>query len=841
MATRKSKSNSRARATQESPKQLGQPFDSLSATGKRWWGASAGLLGVLLVWSLLQPADATSVFQGTAIPQNLGWLVLATLTASGCIACGVRYEFNWRSWCWVSAGLIWLVIATVLAGGNNNPRVAWNGFWQVIALGACYFSTLALLPGPKSRLAALQILLVGCLALALQGLEQVFVEMPAERAKYLADPEAMLARNPDLDLPVGSPMRKRFEDRLLYSSEPYATFALTNSLAVLLSGGLVLLCGLGVAGWRRQLGNECASNSAGPSSLSASAGSELRSWLPLVRETDAERRATLSAGSGPRRWLPLFALSLAVLVIGVCWFLTRSRVAYLAVAVGGLAWLLTGGKRMRANGRLVAGALAVGGLTLVAAGLWLWRNDRLVLREAPKSLSYRLEYWAATLDMLGDHGLWGVGLGNFQSYYPAYKLPAASEIIADPHNWPLDLCVSLSLPVGILLIGWLGMRLLGFGELAESEVTAERLSAVDMLDAWSRRCLLWGASLGGALCLGLLGLLSGLAVPVLAVTWLVSAGLIGLLRPLLMAGQATMPGTARAAVLTMLACLLVSGSWQASGLSVPILVCLVIADRNGAENKWRTLPVCGLEITSWKLMSQQVAIVVLPALGLLCFLLQCWRPTTMSWSLVQQAQVAPSARAQLVLVEAAAAADRLDTEPLQLRAQLLAGEAARAASDQFVPLAEQTLAAFDVWLARDPTKYLNWELAGKHALELAGHAQRLGLEPKRWLEAGLGCYEQAVARYPSSIGLHSQLAATLAIAARWREAEQQWEMVYRLDEATVHEDRKLASQQLWIPLLPIGADEGLAAEFAAEFADRQPQIMAEPILDWLRNHSPSQE
>ncbi|MEZ6074249.1 MAG: O-antigen ligase family protein [Pirellulaceae bacterium] len=254
---------------------------------------------------------------------------------------------------------------------------------------------------------------------------------------------------------------------MLYSSEPYATFALTNSLAVLLSGGLVLLCGLGVAGWRRRFGNECESHSAESSSLRASAGSELRSWLPLVRETDAERRATSSAGSGPRRWLPLFAFSLAVLVIGVCWFLTRSRVAYLAVAVGGLAWLLAGGKRMRANGRLVAGALAGGGLTLVAAGLWLWRNDRLVLSEAPKSLSYRLEYWAATLDMLGDHGLWGVGLGNFQSYYPAYKLPAASEIIADPHNWPLDLCVSLSLPVGLLLLGWLGMRLLRFGELAE--------------------------------------------------------------------------------------------------------------------------------------------------------------------------------------------------------------------------------------------------------------------------------------------------------------------------------------------------------------------------------------
>lgn len=89
MATRKSKSNSRACAS----KSLPNSWDNRSTRFRRragWWGASAGLLGVLLVWSLLQPADATSVFQGTAIPQNLGWLVLATLTASGCIACGVR-------------------------------------------------------------------------------------------------------------------------------------------------------------------------------------------------------------------------------------------------------------------------------------------------------------------------------------------------------------------------------------------------------------------------------------------------------------------------------------------------------------------------------------------------------------------------------------------------------------------------------------------------------------------------------------------------------------------------------------------------------------------------------
>ncbi len=813
-ARKKSSPSSRPHAAPDRDQQRAQQsplVNKLSAAGKRWWGASAALLGIMLVWSLLQPADATSVFQGTAVPQNLGWLILATLTAAGCITCGVRFEFSPRAWCLASAGLIWLVIATVLAGSNNNPRVAWNGFWQVVALGGCYFSASALLPGPKSRVAALKILLVGCLALSLQGLEQVFVEMPVERAQYLADPEAVLAQNPDLDLPAGSPMRKRFEDRLLYSSEPYATFALTNSLAVLLSGGLVLLCGLGVAGWRRQIVLE-------------------REPLPA---SPADQ--SINAGSGRGRWLPLLAFSMAVLVMSVCWFLTRSRVAYLALGVGGMAWWFTGGQRLRGNRRVLTGMLIGGGLLVVVAGLWLWRNDRLVLSEALKSLGYRLEYWAATLDMLADHGLWGVGLGNFQSFYPFYKLPAASEIIADPHNWLLDLCVSLSVPSGLLLIGWLGMRLWGTGKLERGEVTQEELSPVDVLDAWSQRCLLWGASLGGALCMGLLGLLSGLEVPVLAVAWLVSAGLIGLLQPMLTIDRAALRGILRAAVLSMLTCLLASGSWQASGISVPLLIALVVAD----ARRVKSLSYSPDGATANSLRIRRVAIVALPALGLLCFLVQCWRPTTTSWSLLQQARLAQSARTQLALVEAAAEADPLDTEPLRWYAEMLGGEAARAAREQFEPLAEQTLAAFDNWLARDSTKYLNWELAGKHALELAGHAQRLGLQPKKWLDAALDRYEQAVARYPSSIGLHSQLAATLAIAARWPEAQRQWEIALRLDESMVHEDRKLASQQLWMPLLPSGADERFIAEFAVEFADQQPQIMAEPMLDWLRSHSPS--
>ena len=869
----------------------------LSTAGKRWWGASACLLGMLLVWSLLQPVDAVSVFQGAATAQNLAWLALATLTTSGCIACGVRYPFASRAWWAIGAGLLWLLVGTVLAGRENNPRVAWYGFWQVISLAACYYSALALLPGPRSQRAALQILLAGCVALALHGLQQVLIEMPLSRAEYLADPEAFLAQDPNLDLPAGSPMRKRFEDRLLHSAEPYATFALTNSLAVLLSGGLVLLCGLAWTVWHdapRRFSSSPGTSSSAASSPAASSSAALSSSIDSKNASPSPQPArpvqSATATSTWRRWLPRACLGLAILVVGLCWFLTRSRVAYLSVGLVGLVWGLSSVHRLRRQAGLVLGLSTAMGLLLLAAGWWLWHNDRLVFSEAPKSLSYRLEYWLATLAMLRDHAWWGVGLGNFQSYYPLYKLPTASEIVADPHNWPLDLCVSLSLPVGLMLIGWLGLRLLtAVRQAAETQAAgtqaageqaagtqaagehavAERAEArrnspsaagalgechsdelharLATLDAWSERCLLWGAVIGGTICVGLLSLLSGLEIAVIVSTWLLAAVLIACLRPCMAqlgATSSTLRRTLWLAVAAMLFCLLASGSWQSSGLAVPLLIGLVLASRRRLG--WATGPrsttasqadlggtanARQLAPRSAKLSRfEHVAIAMLPALGLLCFLVQSWRPTTTSWALMQQALRTPQPRAQLALFEAAAAADRLDTEPLRWQAQLLSSQAMLASSDRFPLLADEVLGALDAWLARDSTKYANWEMAGKHALELAEHARKSGLPPQKWVAAAIGYYSNSVARYPSSIGLNAQLAVVLAVADRWPEAQQRWRLAEQLDQATPHADQKLASQQLWLPILPEAA--------AAEFVEQQPRIMAEPMLAWLRKHYP---
>ena len=55
------------------------------------------------------------------------------------------------------------------------------------------------------------------------------------------------------------------------------------------------------------------------------------------------------------------------------------------------------------------------------------------------SMLVRWQYWTATAKMSLDHPLKGIGGGNFASWYPYYKNPAALETVADPHNFLLSL------------------------------------------------------------------------------------------------------------------------------------------------------------------------------------------------------------------------------------------------------------------------------------------------------------------------------------------------------------------------------------------------------------------
>ena len=82
--------------------------------------------------------------------------------------------------------------------------------------------------------------------------------------------------------------------------------------------------------------------------------------------------------------------------------------------------------------------------------------DVEVLSEASKSLGYRGQYWRSTVEMIADHPIMGCGPGHFQDAYTRYKLPEASEEIADPHNFLLEVWATAGTPAMLAMVAALG-------------------------------------------------------------------------------------------------------------------------------------------------------------------------------------------------------------------------------------------------------------------------------------------------------------------------------------------------------------------------------------------------
>ncbi|MEZ6134481.1 MAG: O-antigen ligase family protein [Pirellulaceae bacterium] len=740
--------------------------------------------------------------------QNFAWLGLAFCVALAACATTVAskrtnqctgFEFSPLQWLLTLGCLAWLTAVAVAAGQENNPRVAWYGFWQCIALASCYFSAQAVLANRHGRSAAILIVLMGCAATAVQGIYQVTIDFPANRAEYQADPDKYLAQG-ELDAPAGSPLRKRFEDRL-NSPEPLATYALANSLAVTLSAGLVLCVGMAL--------------------------------------TSLAANATGGASNHPLCRAAIVALATTLLIT---WFLTRSRTAYLAVliAVGIWALLAMAARRQRQQSlpwkRI---SLVVSGLgVIVVIGIaWLAANDRLVLSEAAKSFAFRLEYWQATVDMIAEHSLFGVGLGNFQAYYPRYMLATASETVADPHNWFLDLAATLSLPLAVVIAIWLCRRVgvalqakipeMGDTPLPrdESRATTESPFAEDPtrpspeVAAGTSSSMLVGAGVGGLLCWLGLEFLSVFDGSGALLGWIVAVPL----------GYAIWPAVVRlagepnrvwgVAVLAMLLCLLASGSWQAPGIAVPLLVLLSagasLKPAYRGKRRWQ----------------EALAPVFLAGMGLLCFVFQSWMPTTRSWALMEQAGLARSLNEQQQIARAAMDADPLDTLPVQFMAQLLVAEALQSPPELLGRRGDSAVSALEDWLARDNVKSLNWQLAGDRTLELASRADASSSNSSEkgkrlFLSKSAEFYAAAVKRQPTSVQLHVQRAAVLALLGEKSSAIEQLDQAQKLSDQTPHVDKKLETQQIWLPPFEVASVESSGDSFF---------VPAEPVAEWIRS------
>lgn len=331
---------------------------------------------------------------------------MAGLAAASALVGGkVRVRFSWAD----AAVLALVLLVGTSAAHAVDRRVAINLAWEWGGIGLAYL-LVRNLPRTRGESTALAgALAATAVAVALYGLFQAGVEFPEMQRRFLANKAETFRL---LEVAPGTPAAASLENRLLHSTEPYSTFALANSLAGFLVGPLVVMLAVGWAGLT------------GPGSAGA-------------------RLARLALAVPP------------VLAVLVCLVLTKSRSAYIGLAVALLVLAWRERRRVRPRTLALAGiglVLVVGGV--VAAGLLTGRLDRLVLTDSGKSLRYRREYWVGTWAAIREtpRSFWrGYGPGNFAAPYVRHKLPEASEEIKDPHNLVLETWATAGLPAVVAL------------------------------------------------------------------------------------------------------------------------------------------------------------------------------------------------------------------------------------------------------------------------------------------------------------------------------------------------------------------------------------------------------
>jgi hypothetical protein len=357
------------------------------------------------------------------------------------------------------AVLVATCAASALVGASEGtPRYSINMLWAWVGQGVVFFLTRQLVRSAREARAIVAVMFALAVVLSVFGFYQVLVSLPADRAAYAADPESVMQRSLGQAFPAGSPERLRFEDRL-QSTEPLATFALANSLAGFLASWLVVALGVG---WN-MLDKHRSPDALAPEEINRFGPPPIvRAGFKTVGDCPNFAKSSQQNGT-----VPLFetsfetstrtiAFAVGIVTVAGCLLLTKSRSAYLAVAVGLalIPWC------SRAHSGKIAWKFALACcavlVVMIGAGVATGRLDAQVLTEAYKSLGFRLQYWQATLAMIAHYPWFGVGPGNFQDYYTQFKLPQASEEIRDPHNFLLEVWATGGTFAVLALWGTLG-------------------------------------------------------------------------------------------------------------------------------------------------------------------------------------------------------------------------------------------------------------------------------------------------------------------------------------------------------------------------------------------------
>lgn len=373
-------------------------------TPEKMFGLAAALIAAAIVYAGYWPADSTEVQSGAA-RYLAGMLILA-----GAIAMFVRPLWNepdaHRSDRLIDIAAWGLALSMVISTWANadgaNLRLGVNEMWWWVAAAALLSATRRICHCPGVVTVLLHLIMAVTLSVAVFGWHQQRIGIPEMIAMYESDPDAML-RAAGIQADEGSSLRIVFHNRL-YDGGPTGTFALANSMAALLVGGLVVI---GVMTAQR--------------------------WSTM---TTAQKVGWVSV----------------VVIVGGMLIASRSRSAagslliVMSIALTRRWW----DGKIFTIAKVAAVAATVTGF--LAAIAWKIGKDTEWVGQAPASLEVRWRYWIASIKMVAQSPWLGVGPGQFKARYELFRAAASTEQIADPHNWFWQIATTGGLVAAIIAI-----------------------------------------------------------------------------------------------------------------------------------------------------------------------------------------------------------------------------------------------------------------------------------------------------------------------------------------------------------------------------------------------------
>ncbi|MFQ5495793.1 MAG: O-antigen ligase family protein, partial [Phycisphaerae bacterium] len=354
----------------------------------------------------------TLLFDFMVLVATCGWLI------SRAIGTGRRYRRTGLEWGAVLVALA-VVVSCVFAG---NKRVAIDASIDWLCYPLLAIVLVQLLGDRWRRVLLLSVVLACGCAQAAQCFEQYFVGFDETWRHYESVKETMwAAKGIALDSPRVQTFERRLQAREAFGFLPHGNVA----------GSHLVLCALSAAG------------------LAAAA------W----------RRRRLATGDSAA-WL---VGATGAVVLAAAAMLTGSVGALVSCGLALTAWLVVYWKRRRMEPRRRAAVTAAWGLFALAAfgvvGLGLVRG-----RLPGWSLTFRWQYWSASMPMIADHALTGVGRENFGRHYLRYKAITSPEEVANPHN----LFVQAATDWGLLGLGGVAVMAVGASLAAAGGLAARR-------------------------------------------------------------------------------------------------------------------------------------------------------------------------------------------------------------------------------------------------------------------------------------------------------------------------------------------------------------------------------